>query len=247
MQYHSEFTQEELHSKSKLLSENKEPSRGASGGLFVSNKEILDLEADVSVILLRLLIENEEICCRWRFACHSMLECADILLTNGNFLLAKTYLRAALDGVIVSPDAAMTRNLTPQLTGTLTLWGQLRVWTLRKLLLCYRALDDGHNFLAVSLSLLDPALHSFVSLDCRKSLQSNVMMVKAQTPIVTDIQYHFKLQVQLTTPSPDNIEGNHALCPPMIMTKNATKHIHDESYRVSNSFIFLLDFVMMTL
>lgn len=234
MQYQSEFTQEELHSKSKLQQAQAENSSSRStGGLFVSNVEISELEADISVIMLRLLIENEEIFSRWRFACHSILESADILITNGNFHLAKIYLRAALDGTVVSPDSVLSRSLTLQVMGTMTLWGQLRVCTLRKLLLCHRALKDGYNFILVSLSLLDPALQNFISGEFRQHLQHNVMEVVVKSPLVTDVQYHFQLHVQLKPP-PEDMEGGHKLCPTMTMTKNTKKYIRDEIFDVSN-------------
>jgi hypothetical protein len=235
MQYHSEFTEEELHSKFEQRHESR-----TTGGLFVSNAEIFELEADISVIMLRLQIENEEIANRWRFACHSLLECADILMSNGKFWLARMYLRAALDGTIVSPDSVLSRSITPQPAGSLVAWGYLRVSVLRKLLLCHRVLGDGRNFVLVSLSLLDPALKRFISADNRMSLQNNVVMVvDVKNQIMTDIQYHFKLQVQLTAgttaASLPNVRGDHApICVPMSTTAHS-KSIRDEMFYVSDS------------
>lgn len=234
MQYNAEFTDEELHSKSMTDQEER-----STEGLFVSNSEILDLESEITVIVLRLQIENEEIAGRWRFVCRSLQDCADVLITNGKFSLAACYLRAGLEGTMVSPDSILTRCVTPQASGTVGSWGQIRVASLRKLLLCYRALEDDQKFVQVSLLLLDPNLKEYISLDARKQLQHNIVSVQMKNQIKPDTSHHFKLDVLLSVPKNiTDIEGEHSKYPMMSLI-SSSKHIHDETFTVSFSITFV--------
>lgn len=232
MQYHAEFTADELHANKKL---NPEFCSKMTDGLFVSNSEILDLETEISVIILRLQIECQEISGRWRFACYSLSECADILMTNGQFALAKLYLQAGVDGSTFSPNSVLTRCIAPQTSGAMAQWGQIKVSTLRKLLVCYRALNDTQNFVLVSLMLLDPRLVRFLSLGDRKLLQQSVTSVQLKNEIVTDINCYFEVQVQLEDSKTSlAAAGAHSQCPKLLPSVNS-KHIHDETFNVSIS------------
>ena len=225
MQYRSEFTEEELRANSL------QNSKARSNGLFVSNSEIMELETDISVIMLRLLIENEELANRWRFACNSLLDCADILMSNGSMSLAKTYLYSAVDGTLVSPETVLTRSLNPQ--PSLKQWNQLRMWTLKKLLLCHRAIDDGANFVLVCLSLLDPSLKELMSLEDQKCLQRNVMSVSIRNRIVTEMKHHFDAQIDFESGELESLKSKpgHSTYLAVNIT-TSKKSIHDESFNV---------------
>lgn len=64
-----------------------------------------------------------------------------------------------------------------------TLWGQLRVWTLRKCLLCARALEDRLDYLSIVLSLLEPVCAQGVcalSVEFRSALQKDFVTLATQ-------------------------------------------------------------------
>lgn len=148
------------------------------------------LEADAAITLTRLLAEHEEIGGRWRFASRAKVECADILITQGRFSLARVYLRSALDNTPLVP-LLVTSLVKPPIksaTNPFVLWGHLRVWALRKCLLCARALGDLRDYLSLCLSLLESACVVFVSEEFREVLHRDLVLL---SPLLSQPLQHF--------------------------------------------------------
>jgi hypothetical protein len=105
-------------------------------------------------------------------------------MTRGQFSLARVYLRSALENAALVPLLVTSLvQLPAQTADAFYLWGQLRVWTLRKCLLCARALEDRLDYMSLCLSLLEPVSaqgDTSISAEFRSAIQKDVVTLAVQ-------------------------------------------------------------------
>ena len=188
-------------------------------------------------------------------------------MSRGRFSLARAYLRSALENTPLVP--ALVTSLVQLPAGDAAmLWGNLRVWTLRKSLVCARAVGDTFDYVSLCLSLLEPGCAHHISLELRRELQRDLKVLASsispylsgtdadadrsgsplgvgsysypnksssslfsRNEIVVDAGKHFKTTLHVN--HQPGVQADEAITAfPVMTVSNATKLIHDESYKV---------------
>jgi hypothetical protein len=212
---------------------------------------------------------------RWRFASRAKIDCADILIARGKFTLARTYLRSAVTHTPISPSV-ITPLVTSQLAlhsshsnaqwsgDSLSYWSHLRVWTLRKSLLCARSTNNRSDYTSISLALLEPSLSRYIPDSLKTVLQNDVMSncqlfslspsffssdtaphltplpevlsPKNSPTLVVTADQHFKFTILMSS-SAEHGDEESSQCASIPVT-STTKHIHDEAFPVSGLYSY---------
>mmetsp|Transcript_12246 Transcript_12246/g.18546 ORF Transcript_12246/g.18546 Transcript_12246/m.18546 type:complete len:1341 (+) Transcript_12246:602-4624(+) len=221
--------------------------------------EISELGAEVYVTMSRLLAEHQEIAGRWRFAWHSKTECADVLISRGQFSLALSYLRSAIESLPITPGlitSHVTSNSTSLCQGHASQlhWSNLLAWTLRKALLCARATHDKREYVKICLSLLGSPIMASLSAELAATLQADISMLSVAFPLPSnfsskeedDLKVGLKrsssfmneslvlnsddhFKLSVITEESDIVDTSTYS---QLSVSSTTKLIHDESYKV---------------
>lgn len=217
------FSQKLRHAASFLRMDGDPPD------VNLNEMGCVDLEASLSITLLKIL-ENAELSAgRKRAAANAKLQSADVLLYIGAFHQASCFYSEILSSPSISSSSEL--GASKNVPNACFHWGDIRYTILRKLLLCSRVAENKLVYSYSALQILHPfILKTYVSTPAwTEALLNDITILSKDTVLSSPILGFPKMQLPLQSYFSIKIEFNN----PDILQSESMKIVNDESVHVS--------------